>query len=394
MTKPSEILLQHTAKVMRFIYRNQQVSRIKISHALQLKPASVTHIINRLITDNKIIETGDEVRELTGSGRSRKVLTINPNFAYLIGLEFNMRGITIVVTNMLGTILDSDFIPHHHYHTADINQNIIQLILSILDKHPSENCLGIGMAIPGHFDNEQQKLITNNKSWTCFNLTKINKNISIPITLENNIECMALGEYLFDAQQSPDKFLFLHSGPGMFCSFFDSEHITTKNNYYIGEIGHSIVDINGQQCECGKFGCLQTYISDTWLIENAKFLFLHSQNTILKNLVNSAEDITLEVIINAYALGDSYIVEKINTGIRFLAVAIANTLIVYDSNKIYINSELLNRLNFKEQLIANITEQLQFIPTKTNLDIEVLPFNLYRGARGACALASHHFFVR
>ena len=99
-------------------------------------------------------------------------------------------------------------------------------------------------------------------------------------------------------------------------------------------------------------------------------------------------------MIDAYTLGDSFIIDKIESGIQFLAISISNTLIIYDSNKIFINSELLNKLNFKTKLIELIEKQLHFIPSKRDLEIQILDFNLYRGARGACSLVAYHRLIQ
>ena len=151
---------------------------------------------------------------------------------------------------------------------------------------------------------------------------------------------MSLGEYLFHASNSPDKFLFYHIGHGLFCSFFNSSQLGIKENSYIGEIGHTVVDINGPVCECGKKGCLQTYISESWLIKTGQLLFDSSPNNILRSLVASENDITIETIIKAYELGDSYFTNKIDQGLKLLSTSIANTLIIQDREKIYLNSKL------------------------------------------------------
>ncbi|MBF0778770.1 ROK family protein [Streptococcus cuniculi] len=393
-TKNSENILQNAARVMEFIYRNKIVSRTKIATELELAPATVTHIVTELIREEKIFETGHEIRERKGSGRSRKLLSINEEFAYLVGIEFTMRGIALVATNSIGQILTQRFIKMGDYPLENITQTISSLIEELLEQYAHLTCAGIGFSIPGHFDSSSNSVISNNQNWVHFNLNELKETFQLPISIDNNIECMALAEYLFDSEESPDKFLFLHIGPGIFCSFFHHDHIATKENYYIGELGHTIVDIQGQHCECGKRGCLQTYISDSWLIENAKLLFAHSKNTILKNLVNSQEEIDLSAVIHAYQLGDSFIVDRIEAGLQFLAMSISNTLIIYDAHKIFINSELLNQLDLKPKLIERINEQLQFIPTKNNLDVELLDFTPYRGARGACALAAYQTIVQ
>lgn len=167
-----------------------------------------------------------------------------------------------------------------------------------------------------------------------------------------------------------------------------------KENSYIGEIGHTVVDINGPVCECGKKGCLQTYISESWLIKTGQLLFNSSPNNILRSLVASENDITIETIIKAYELGDSYFTNKIDQGLKLLSTSIANTLIIQDSEKIYLNSKLFQHLSFKNQIISQIQEQLNFIPMKRNIDIEITEFDNFRGAKGAAALAALHFYQK
>ena len=167
-----------------------------------------------------------------------------------------------------------------------------------------------------------------------------------------------------------------------------------KNNYYIGEVGHTVVDINGPLCECGKRGCLQTYISESWLIKNARFLFHQSSSSIFRSLVDNAEAIDIDTVIKAYELGDPYFNTQIDLGIRLLSVSVANTLIIQDIDKIYLNSRLFRHDSFQNQLTALIQEQLNFIPTKRNIEIEITQFDDYRGAIGACALASFAFLTK
>lgn len=139
---------------------------------------------------------------------------------------------------------------------------------------------------------------------------------------------------------------------------------------------------------------MQTYISDTWLIKRARYLFKYSQNTTLKSLVDQPDHISLDTIIHAYKLGDRYIYNQVNLGLQLLAVSIANSLILQDAHKIYVNSELLNHDNFSAKLIHSVESQLAFIPTKRDINIEILKKDYYRGARGACPLVALGFIVQ
>ena len=392
--KDSEVYIQNVSSVLEFIYRNPETSRIEISNATGLTPAAITNIVSELINKEFITETGDEVSVVNGSGRRRKVLTLNSDIGYLLGVEFNMNGLFATLTDILGNKITSNHKKLDKDVIENLNDEIVYLIQNCINGIDSNKILGAGIAIPAHFDLNTQTIISNNPMWNNFNLFKIKKHFSFSFIVENNIECMALSEYLFNPLGSPDKFLFFHVGHGLFCSFFDSDNLSIKKNYYLGEIGHTVVDINGPKCECGKKGCLQTYISESWLLKNAKFFFENSTNTILNNLVKSEEEITLNTIIASYKLGDSYFRKNIDLGLELLGTSIANTLIMKDADKIFLNSELLSNDLFSNQIIEIVKSQLMFIPTKLNINIEIKNFDFYRGSRGACALASLAFFIK
>lgn len=392
--KKSDVYKNHVASVLEFIYRARQTSRIEIANDTGLTPALLTSITGDLMENHQIVETGDEISGITGSGRKRKLLTLNPTSGYLLGIEINMGGIFIVLTDMIGTVISQTSTAHSSYDVESINEEIITQINHCIHNVDATQIYGAGIAVPGHFNYSSKTIISNNPVWKSFHLEEVSSQFPFSFTVNNNIECMSLGEYLFNPANSPDKFLFYHIGHGLFCSFFNSSQLGIKENYYLGEIGHTVVDINGPVCECGKKGCLQTYISESWLIKNGQFLFNQSPNSILRSLVNTAEEITIETIMKAYELGDPYFSNKIDLGIRLLSTSIANTLIIQDSDKIYLNSKLFNHHAFRNQIISLIQEQLNFIPTKRDIDIEITDFDEFRGAKGACALAAFTFFIK
>ena len=326
--KQSDIYKNHVASVLEFIYRAGQTSRIEIANNTGLTPALMTSITADLMEKGQIMETGDEISGISGSGRKRKLLTLNASSGYLLGIEINMRGIFIALTDLVGTVIQCTSKPLSSYNVDNINEELVAQINICIEKIKVEKIYGAGIAIPGHFDYFKKTIISNNPLWSAFNLEEISSHFPFAFTVNNNVECMSLGEYLFNASNSPDKFLFYHIGHGLFCSFFNSSQLGIKENSYIGEIGHTVVDINGPVCECGKKGCLQTYISESWLIKTGQLLFNSSPNNILRSLVTSENDITIETIIKAYELGDSYFTTKIDQGLKLLSTSIANTLII------------------------------------------------------------------
>ncbi|WP_057817241.1 ROK family transcriptional regulator [Schleiferilactobacillus perolens] len=374
-------------RTVQFIYRHPHATRTEIYKGTGMTPATVSQTVAQLITENMVVETGQEVSG-TGSGRKQKVIELNQNFGYCIGVDFSLSGMATFVCDILGNPLSSNLTPYEQVQNQDINGLIAEKINSIVKNYPHHKFLGVGVAIPGHYDGEHQTIISNNPMWNTFDLSKIRLAISLPILAENNIESMALARFLFDSANTPDKFLFLHSGYGLYAAFIEPNSLHPKRNYYIGEIGHTVVNPDGFQCECGKRGCLQTYISETWILKKARLLYRNSNTTVLRSLVADPTKINLDTVLAAYDLGDSFITQSLNQAVRYLGISVANLLMMCDADAIYLNSRILQKPEFHQQISETISTQLTFIPTKKNTTVAILPYQETAAARGACALVA------
>lgn len=375
-------------RTIQFLYRHPRATRTEIYQGTAMTPATVSQTVTALITDNLVIETGIEVAKTKGSGRKQKVISLNPTYGYLMGVDFTLAGLAIVITNVTGEIQAQDVLTYDQIANQSINDTIINAVQTMLADYQNLNILALGISIPGHYDLERHTIISNNPMWNAFNLETIRQKIDLPVIAENNVESMALARYLFDADETPEKFLFLQVGFGLYCSFIEPNSLHPKQNYYIGEIGHTVVNPHGTQCECGKRGCLQTFISETWLVKRAKQLFELSDTSVIHSLVKNLDEIDLRTVLAAYELGDPYMTDILDQGIEYLGISVANLLMMCDADAIYINSRILQREDFKQRVTQTISNQLKFIPTKKNTTVQILPYQSVRGAQGACALAA------
>ena len=160
-----------------------------------------------------------------------------------------------------------------------------------------DNLVGIGIGVPGKINNNNKELFADSDVWKCFFPEKIKQRFQLPVVMDNNVKCMAMGIYLFKPEQSPENFSFFHIGIGMYCSNVINGELFKGENYISGEIGHTIVKVDGKSCECGKNGCLNTYASERWLIKMAKILIENNASVILGKLVKDNEEVSIEHII-------------------------------------------------------------------------------------------------
>lgn len=86
----------------------------------------------------------------------------------------------------------------------------------------------------------------------------------IPVFVDNDANCAALGEY-YKSRKSPN-FVFITLGTGIGGGVILGGKLFIGSNGAAGEIGHIVTRAGGRQCNCGRRGCWETYGSVTGLI--------------------------------------------------------------------------------------------------------------------------------
>ena len=375
--------------VLECIFRNSPISRTSISEMTGITPASVTTVTSELIEDGMIYEEGKIDTDTPVSGRKRITLNICPDRYSSIGVEFTSYHLCTCITNLCGALAYSNTITFTPELSQHLNESIILEINTAMKQTdiPYSKLAGIGIAIPGHIDNSNSHIISNNNIWGNFDARKIADAFNIPVLFENNVRCMALNQYLFHSSDTPDSFSYFHVGGGIFCATITNEQLFLGNAYFSGEIGHTIVNPDGPRCGCGKRGCLQTTASETWLIQNARLLYKCDSSSLLRHLVSSPEQITIDTIATAYTMGDEGILYYVSNALRYLGIALSNISILMDPKKVFLHGKMFAYPEIYSELSRIITSQLNFVGNEMLMRITPLPFDHKDGAIGGAALA-------
>lgn len=386
---------ENRSTILEYIFRHAPVARSTIAKKTQITPATVTSISSNFIQEGIIRELGsDETLGDSSPGRKKILLDIVPDHVYSMGVEFTLRHVRFLICNLRGKPVFETSILRKSEPKENITEFLIHKITEILDSLPeiTNSLIGIGVAVPGHIDHKQDKVIVNSSTFPGFSGKELKKRLPFPVICENNVRCMAFGRYLFD-KSSPETFAFFHIGLGMFCAMMKDSRLFQGTNYYAGEIGHTIVNPEGKKCECGKRGCLQTYCSETWLLKYCRLLYNSNAATVLTSLKPSAEELTLEDMSNAFSLGDPQVGSYISTALKYLGVTISNLAIIMNPDKIYLHCPLFSNEEISEELMDYIKQQLLFVDDPTDQTVDILPYNPLEGAAGAAAYAIKQFYI-
>lgn len=139
--------------------------------------------------------------------------------------------------------------------------NIILLIKDIFNKVDKNKVDLIGIACPGNIQNGTVISAANLKIKNLELAKKLENEFNIQTIVRNDGKCAALAEKYVGVMKDYKNACFLILGTGVGGAvFIDGEMILPKKDSGF-EIGHMVIDINGEKCTCGRIGCFETLCS-------------------------------------------------------------------------------------------------------------------------------------
>jgi glucokinase len=124
----------------------------------------------------------------------------------------------------------------------------------------------IGIAMPGVIDSRKGIVHTsaNLPSIIDVHLSDlVCQSLSIPITVANDANVAALGEYTFGAGKDSSHMMYVTISTGIGAGIVTQGSLFEGARGSAGELGHMTINMHGAQCPCGNIGCLELYASGT-----------------------------------------------------------------------------------------------------------------------------------
>ena len=216
-------------------------------------------------------------------------------------------------------------------------QQIIFTIQELFGRHKPSECLGIGIGAPGivSIDSGTVESPPNFADWGKVDIAKdVRKTFKLPVFVENDANCAAIAEARYGAGIEFKDFLFVIWGTGVGGGIIIDRKIFRGPHGGAGEIGHVSIDYNGRLCNCGNYGCIESYIGQRYLSQRTKEILTSSKDDIptkLEHLVDgNLNKLNPEIISQAAEEGDQTAIGVLEEAGELLGCALASILNVLD----------------------------------------------------------------
>src|SRR5512146_2547035 len=347
----------NTALVINTLRRRAPLSRAELAASTGLNRSTISSIINELLANRLVQETTLQSDRI---GRPGMLLELNPQGGFAVGIALGADFISLFVTGFVATVLRRQ---RALSNPSDGQGTILERAYAMTEKAVAEGCLqglrplGIGLGVPGLVDQRHGELkFAPNLGWKDTPLRHLwSQRFGLPVFVENDAKAAAMGEYYFGVARGQNNFIFIHAGVGLGAGILIDGKLFRGSRGYATEVGHMIVDPNGELCGCGKRGCWETLVGPRAVVRRFRQNLLQAtQGALTPAAEIDLQNITFEMVANSALQGDPAALAAMQDVASNLGFGIANLVDIFNPQMVVLGGEL----NYASAILLPVIERV------------------------------------
>ncbi|TWD83122.1 glucokinase [Kribbella amoyensis] len=197
----------------------------------------------------------------------------------------------------------------------------------------------------------------------------------LPVALGVDGHCFALGEFWTGAGRAAENLLGIVVSTGVGAGLVVDGEPMLGQSGNAAHLGHMVVDLDGEACACGSYGCVETYASGPRMVARAQ-----------RRGWRSGEAVDAAVLSADAAAGDEVALAVFDDGAQALAAGIVATAVTVDLTSVVIGGGVAKAGPVLFDPVERWVKRLAQLPFVTDLTVE--PAQLPNaGLLGAARLA-------
>ncbi len=316
---------------------------------------------------------------------------------YSIGIDLGGTNIAVGIVDESMKIVEKGSVPTLANRNGEaIIKDMTELVRRLMNKRGLEiaDISFVGIATPGTVDQEKGVVIyANNLNFKDFPIADIfRKYLPIEkIYVENDANAAALAEALAGAAKGTKNSVMITLGTGVGGGIVIDGKIYYGFNGAAGELGHTVIEIGGRLCTCGRRGCWEAYSSATGLVSMTKKKIRQCRVLGIDSLMVKEEDengrVSARTAFNAQKAGDRCGQEVVSEYIAYLACGISNMINIFQPEVLSIGGGVCNEgKNLLDPLMYYIEHEQYTRSLSVKTQVKIAELGNDAGIIGAAGL--------
>lgn len=364
----------HYFMLLSLIQKQKKASRSQLAHITKMSNTSVGKIVKELINDELVIEVGQTEGDV---GRRATLLEINPTGSFIVGVELDKSGIQVAVVTLTGKVIKKQQlafgIEKDAYEVLDDLSEKILTLINQLDDKISEKIIAVGVSIPGLITwPEGRALRIPQFQWENIDIKAyLESKLDYVVYVDNHVRTVLLAESLYGSMKDFHDSVCIYVGSGVGGAAMLNDEVLRGHRNTLGEIGHMTLDPNGTMCDCGRLGCLQTFVCSS---------------EIEKQVHKPIQD-----VFAAFNRKEDWAVRVINRAQSYLGMAISNVICIYNPEAVLLAGPMIHEFPSMVRDVATEADKYVWSPLKQSYHLIYPDIGRDSGVIGASALVLNEF---
>ena len=237
------------------------LTQAELARRTSLAPSTVSGIVS-ILADRGLVRVGDEP-----GGRKGRLIHLDLEDRYVLGVELGNGHLSMALATLSARVVEFVRRPlalgADAATTLDTLETILEDMLSSVGASRTDLVRG-GVAVPAPLDVDgilsSSPLIF--PAWAGTDIAEVfTERFGMPFSADNDANLGGLADYLWGAGQGSHSMVFVGMNYGFGAGIILEGTLFHGATGVSGEIGHTTVDENGEFCQCGNRGCLNTVAS-------------------------------------------------------------------------------------------------------------------------------------
>ena len=266
--------------LLRLLLDEPAQSRAALAERSGLTKSTVSLLTKELLDEGWLAEDG--VAPTGSLGRRPTPLRIAGRGLVLIGAELGTDTIRVATLSLHGDVLESTSVPLQDRNPDVACHQMVKLVTrqSARVTQAGARLLGVGVGLPGAIDTAHGIIeFAPNLGWHNVEVgQRLARELDaaalgqVPVYCQNEADLAAIGEVVFGSRPTDDPLVYVSCSVGVGSGIVLNGALFTGATGSAGEIGHTILHIDGLPCSCGRRGCAEAYVGLKAVARAAGFL--------------------------------------------------------------------------------------------------------------------------
>lgn len=355
------------------LYQSGDTSINKMARLFHASIPSATGIVNELMRDGWITETGTGPAR---AGRPPVLYGLKAKKYLTLIMDINRHDTQLVIFDLHNQLILKRKVDIRLDDSADFLEQLFALTDDFLNSNniSHSKLWGIGVSMPGLINSSQGINLTypNLPPSGIPLVTHLRKHFKLPVCLFNDTKATTIGEHRFGLAMDKSQVLTINIDWGVGLGIIINGEVFHGASGFAGELGHIQVKPDGLLCLCGKVGCLDTITSGIALIRQAKEGIKSGRATILSQIVDQNLDLLDTThIIEAVHAGDEFSIDLLSTVGTELGKGLATAVHLFNPEVIIVGGLLAEAGPFISNPIEQAINKYCLSDFKNSLSIHI-----------------------